>query len=823
MLNKIDFTQVFWRNKKALIDSRQINQAKQSIFFAFKGKQQDGHQYIPDLYRKGVRNFVLSSSGFHAMMYPGARFIQAESVLDVLQAWAKWHRSQYAQLPSIAITGSNGKTIVKEWLSVLLMDRFQVVKSPKSYNSQIGVPLSILGIEPKHTLGIFEAGISQKGEMQALQNIIQPQIGIFTNIGQAHAEGFENQEEKIREKLLLFKECDILIYTTDEAEIHEQVQQNPIFQSKTIYAWGQTEAANIPIQILEKTSQQAQIQLEWKGKSVQIELPFTAKAPVENSIHCIILLLHLGYKQRAIQEKILELREVKMRLELKEAVNESLLIDDSYNNDLAGLEIALDFMRRQHIAREKSPKTVILSDILQMDASAEVLCHKIVDLLAQHQIQKFIGIGESLHQYQSIFDWEQLQNIQFFKDTASFLAYFSPYDYLQADTLLIKGARAFQFEKIAQVLKKKLHSTVLEINMSALAHNFKYYRQQIEPTTKMMAMVKAFAYGSSNYEVANFLEYLGTDYLGVAYVDEGIALRQKGITVPIMVMNSRATDFNLLLRYRLEPVIYSFELLERLQKFVQHAALKFPFPIHIELDTGMHRLGFDRKDEDALLSILKEHQSQIRVVGIFSHLVASEDEEHLIYSLKQIQDFEQFTESLEEYLSIRPIRHILNTGGIARFGKCQFDMVRLGIGLHGIDPSGKFQSDLEAVATLKTVISQIHTLEADETVGYGRMGKVEKATKIVVLALGYADGFPRAFGNGVGKVYIKGKLCPIVGNICMDMCFADIGDLEVNVGDEAILFGEELSIQEQSEAIGTIPYEMLTNISMRVPRVFYEE
>ena len=817
----IDFNHSIWKTKKALIDSRQVNQAKESIFFAFKGQRRDGHQFIPELYRKGVRTFVISQAGFHPVLYPNACFIRTDSVLAVLQEWAKWHRTQYPNLPVIAITGSNGKTIIKEWLSVLLADRFRIVKSPKSFNSQIGVPLSVLGIESKHSLGIFEAGISQKEEMQALEDIIQAQIGIFSNIGEAHAEGFDSQTEKIQEKLNLFKNSQYLVYPADDLPIHQQVALR--YSDKKIYAWGTSNLATIPIQLEEINTGQTVVQIQWKRETYSIVLPFSAKAPVQNSIHCLIILLHFGYGLEQIQEKVQELKAVKMRLELKEAINESLLVDDSYNNDLAGLEIALDFMRRQHSARAKTPKSVILSDLYQMKETPKLLCQKIANLLAQHQIDKFIGIGKNLQRYRAIFETIGLQRSSFFPNTQEFLSQFSPYDYLQADTILIKGARTFQFEKIAQVLKKRVHPTVLEINLNALAHNFRFYRQQLDSDTKMMVMVKAFAYGSGNYEVASLLEYLGADYLGVAYVDEGIVLRQRGASIPIMVMNSQATDFNLLHKYRLEPVIYSFELLDELREFVQHKSVAPPFPVHIELDTGMHRLGFDWQQGKDWIDKLKKYTVYVDIVGVFSHLVASESEEHALYSLGQIQHFEQFANRIYTHLEIQPLRHMLNTGGIARFSKFQFDMVRLGIGLHGIDPSGKFQGQLKSVATLKTVVLQIHTLDTGQTIGYGRMGKVSQKTRIAVLAIGYADGFLRAFGKGVGQVYISGALKAIIGNICMDMCFVDIGDLELKVGDEAIIFGPELPIEKQAKAIGTIPYELLTNVSMRVPRVFYEE
>jgi alanine racemase len=814
-MTSINFDSDFWQQKLILIDSRKLIFPAQSIFFAIKGRLTNGHHFIARLYEQGVRHFVLSEA-LALENYPEASFIISPNVVQVLQEYANYHRAKF-ELPVIAITGSNGKTILKEWLSQLLEQDYTLVKSPKSYNSQIGVPLSVLAINTQHNLAIFEAGISQINEMQALQAVLKPSIGIFTNIGKAHASGFSSLEEKIKEKLLLFKEAAVLIYSINHAPIHQQITE--IFTNSTtqLWSWGASVEAKIPIYTQIRTHKTL-VQIHWEGKISRLAIPFTNAAAIENCLHGIVTLLYLGIPIQALEQRIEKLRDVPMRLELKEGINNSQIIDDSYNNDLEGLKIALDFLQQKHKTSPDYSKTLILSDIPEFKNHLQY--KSIARLLEEHQIQKFIGIGPVLSQVQAYF--KAIDEAYFFETTNDLIQALGSKLSFYQESILLKGARAFEFERIAQQLKKRIHGTILEINLEAVTNNLQIYKNQLLPETKMMVMVKASAYGSGSYEIAQLLQYNHVDYLGVAYVDEGVALRKRGIQLPIMVMNSAAYEFEILCKHGLEPVVYSLSMLNAFLQFLTTKGLEKPYPIHLELDTGMHRLGFVADEIPQLLSILSQQQDVLDIKGIFSHLAASDEQQYESFSKQQIQSFQDLAQDIEQHLSIQTIKHLLNSAGITRFPSHQFDMVRLGIGLYGIDPNQQL-SLLQNVVCLKTSIAQIKTLDSKETVGYSRKGTLKQPSRIAVLSIGYADGFLRAFGNGKAQVKIKNQLAPTIGNICMDMCFVDISHIpEAKEGDEVIVFDQKEMIQDLAAVLGTIPYEILTNISDRVPRVFYE-
>ena len=817
----IDFYTNFWKDKEPLTDSRMLFNPAKSIFFALKGKQQDGHAYIDMLYEKGLRCFVVKNE-IDTSAYPDAVFLSVNNPLPVLQAWAAWHRAQF-KLNVIAITGSNGKTIVKEWLYQFLELDFKVVKSPKSYNSQLGVPLSVLQIQASHQLGIFEAGISLKREMKKLEPIINPKIGIFTNIGQAHAEGFDSLAEKIEEKLILFKAAQTIIYCSDDETVHAAMLK--AYPEKELLHWGFGEQALIQVRKSKKNQFHTTLAILSKWGPLSLNLPFNTRASIENAMHCIVLMCLLDYNNEQIQNRLLQLRDVPMRLEWKEAIRQSMLIDDTYNNDLGGLRIALEFMNQKQEQpshyKKTAGKTIILSDLLEMGISDPELYRQVAKLLKDFAIQKIIAVGPSISRQATLFC--DIPERFFFKDTDALLAALGQELDFHNEVILIKGARKFEFERIVRRLRKRSHSTVLELDLKALRHNFNVYRSLLKKETKLMVMVKASAYGSGSYEVARFLEYHKVDYLGVAYADEGVHLRERGISLPIMVMNTDTENFDDLLRYQIEPAVYSLEMFSRLLHYLERNPAKLPLPIHIEFDSGMHRLGFEPKDFDALVDLLQAHKDSVKVVGVFSHLAAAEESTQQDFSKIQIAEFEEFALQIEKVLAYPVIKHILNSAGISRFPDKQLDMVRLGIGLHGLDPNQLIGHRLEQVATLRTMVSQVKNIKAGASVGYGRAFVAATDCQIATIAIGYADGFWRAFSNGVGQLLIAGRLCPVVGKVCMDMCFADVSGLEVAVGDDVIVFGNGLPIGVVAAAAQTIPYEILTHISPRVPRVFFEQ
>jgi Alr-MurF fusion protein len=793
-----------------LTDSRKLTTPAISLFFAIHGGRHNGHKFIQELYDKGVRQFVVEKDHIPDIdQLPEANIISVENSVQALQQIAVCHRSAFS-LPVVAITGSNGKTIVKEWLSTMLAKQFNVVKSPKSYNSQIGVPLSVWQINETHTLGIFEAGISRPGEMAHLERVIQPSIGIFTNIGTAHDENFKDWQQKTREKLLLFRHCTVLIYCLDHQVIRQEVSDLLHLQLRT-FTWSRTSStATVYLKQFYREETRSQLLIYYKQSDFSLTIPFTDEASIENIMHCVSLMLYLEMEFTEIQNRLNLLQPVSMRLELKQGMNGCYLIDDTYNNDLAGLTMALDFLNLQ---KQRPIKTLILSDLLETGMPEAHLYQHIAQLLEDKDINRLIGIGEVILRNKKFFHLPA----QFYPNIESFLQD-SLLKKFSNELILLKGARTFHFENIVHKLQQKTHGTVLEINLDALAHNLNEHRNQLNSQTKIMVMVKAFAYGSGSAEVANFLQFQRVDYLAVAYADEGVVLRENGIHLPIMVMNPSPETFGLLLNYRLEPELYSLSILKEFIHFLK--ATNQASGVHLKFDTGMHRLGFEIKEITELIQLLKQ-TDKIKVSSVLSHLAAADEAKFDNFTQQQIQAFETMTESITGVLGYMPIRHILNSAGITRFSKQQLDMVRLGIGLYGVAASDSDQLALQTVGTLKTTISQIKQVKAGETVGYSRRGKIEKDSTIATIAIGYADGFDRRLGNGVGKVWIHGELAPVVGSVCMDMTMVDITGIQATEGEEVVIFGQQHPITEMAACIGTIPYEILTGISERVKRVFF--
>jgi Alr-MurF fusion protein len=815
-MTQFDFDSKFWQNKAPLIDSRQLRNPAQSIFFALKGLLHNGHQYIDELYKKGVRNFVVCEQ-IDQIKYQDATFIICSNPLAELQSWSAQHRAKF-RFPVLSIGGSNGKTIIKEWLYQLLHKDYFIVKSPKSFNSQIGVPLSVLQMQSLHEFAILEAGISQPNEMGKLEQIIKPDIGIFTNIGPAHDEGFRSREEKILEKLILFKDASILIYCSDYELLHQSVKK--VFKGKKL-AWGFGDSADIKVSILEKSSSSTKLKIIFSGEVLKINLPFVNAAALENALHCCMLMLDMNFGIVEIQNRMKELKQsVSMRLEWKAGLNKCMIIDDTYNNDLSGLRIALEFMDQKHEQSGPSSKTLILSDIRESGIKSDILYKTVADWLKDYSIDKFIAVGPDLMKAANHFNF--LPKTQFYADTNALLDDIEDKLSFNKETILIKGARSFEFERIVRKLRKRTHNTVLELDLNALLHNFNIFKSRLNPETKIMVMVKAFAYGSSSYEIAKLLQYHQVDYLGVAYSDEGIELRKKGIKVPIMIMNAAVETFEELLKYDLQPTVYSFEYLNGIGEKMRMLGTRKKLKVHIELDSGMHRLGFAPEELDKVSETLNAFSDVIETVALFSHLAAADEPENDAFTAEQINIFKLFSTGLEQNIGKKLIKHILNSSGMSRFENSQFDMVRLGIGLHGIDPIGLLSTQLMPVATLRTVISQIRKVDRGTAIGYGRHSVRDRNSDIATLAIGYADGLIRAAGNGKATVLINGKICPLVGNICMDMCFADVTDIDAKEGDEVIVFGTEHPIELLSKSLNTIPYEILTHISGRVPRIFFE-
>jgi alanine racemase len=790
------------------VDSRTLHSPDETLFIALRGERHDGHNYIRELVRKGVRSFLVEEIPIEKdWQADRVNFIKTENTLTAFHEFIKYHRLQFS-IPVIGITGSNGKTIVKEWLYQMLQKSKKVIRSPKSYNSQVGVPLSVWLLDSSYDLAIFEAGISQKGEMKNLQSIIRPDIGIITNVKEAHQENFRDYEEKTREKLILFQECKTIIYCRDHELIHHLAIK--YFVRGRCITWSQKETADIFIKTLKKTRGSVDLECTYLGTTSIFNIPFSDEASLENIMHVISCLLWMKMDASLIRQNLKSLSPVAMRLELLKGINQCTLINDSYNSDIASLTIALDFLNQQNQHRLK---TLILSDILQSGKDETELYKDVSLIIKKKGISRFIGIGEALYRQKNYFG-----RGAFYLTTDEFLNNIKPGDFLD-EAILIKGSRPFSFERISLALQHKIHGTVLEINLNALIHNLNIFRSVLNPGTRIMVMVKAFSYGSGSWEIASALEYQKVDYLSVAFSDEGIALRKAGISLPILVMNPDISSFGPMIDHNLEPELYNFRSLTNCEQVIRKQNV-VRYPVHIKLDTGMHRLGFSEQELDSLADFLKAHDN-LEIKSVFSHLAAAEDPAHDNFTRKQIKLFERMSAKLISLFPYKIYRHLLNSAGIERFPEAQFDMVRLGIGLYGISASDR--NDLRSVSTLRSVISQIRNVKKGESVGYNR-GSIEQYDRTIgIIPIGYADGIDRRLGNGNGKFYLNNIPVPVIGNICMDICFIDITGIQAEEGDGVIIFGESFPVWQMAKSAGTITYEILTGISGRVQRVYYQE
>ncbi len=797
------------------IDSRKAEHPAQTIFFAFKTLKNDGHRYIADLIPLGVRNFIISLPVQDLNLDDEARplaaqcnFLQVEDVLIALQTIALKHRQAFGY-PVIGITGSNGKTIVKEWLANLLSAHRRVTCSPDSYNSQIGVPLSVWQMRSDTDIAVFEAGISKPGEMERLANIIRPNIGILTNIGMAHAQFFKDNREKAVEKLKLFQHADLLVYHDDNEKLNQLIAQ-PEYQHLEKISWGSANA-RYPVRERRVDGNQTLVCIE----DFTYHIPFLDAASIENALHVVVTMRVLNYPPEVIDQQIGSLSRVSMRMEILEGIHHSLLINDTYSLDINSLRAALDFMDTQ---TQLTNKTLILSDFEQVGELSTHEYQHLNRLLHQHNIANLFTIGEDLLQHAGCFD---NLNLHCYPDTEAFLQSLPDMDF-SYQSVLIKGARNFHFEKIVHRLRHKTHLTILNVSLPAIIHNLNYHRSLLKPETKVVAMVKAHSYGLGDAELVNELIHQHIDYLAVAYTDEGVRLRKRHIQTPIIVLGAEAHSFDVMVQHNLEPEVFNFYYLHELEEELKRHPQIQHFNIHIKIDTGMHRLGFDEEDLPRLIQIVRQNP-QLRIASVFSHLAAAEDSAEDAYTLHQIQLFQRMTETLCQAFDYPILRHILNSAGIVRFTEHQFDMVRLGISLYGFSEIPEVQAHLQNVATLKTVITQVKRISAGETIGYNRSFRLERDTQVAIIPIGYADGYPRELSNGKGQVIIQGQKVPVIGKVCMDMCMLDVTGLVVHEGDEVIVYGEGNTASEMAKRAGLISYELLTRLSQRVPRVYVRE
>ncbi|MGI9137599.1 MAG: bifunctional UDP-N-acetylmuramoyl-tripeptide:D-alanyl-D-alanine ligase/alanine racemase [Sediminibacterium sp.] len=810
-----------WLNAKSVIktpaqidhlltDSRRLIYPNTSLFFAITSPQNDGHIYIEELLQRGVFNFVVKQN-FDTSRFSQANFLKVNDVLLALQIIVTNHRAQYTY-PVIGITGSNGKTIVKEWLHQLLANRYNIIRSPRSYNSQIGVPLSVWEMSEKHQLGIFEAGISQKGEMERLAKIIQPSIGILTSIGTAHQEGFEDESEKRNEKWKLFHKAKVVIAPLEQVPFN-QSNKNQNEDKQIILTWSRTQQATLQVQREEVIHGQTHLYGIYNGELVKFIIPFSDVISVNNTITCILTLLHLQESIDEIQLGIAQLRHLDMRMQIKKGMHECYILNDSYSNDLHSLQLALTYATQQ---AGGLPITLILSDFVQFEQN-NFQYEKLINELLLFPIKKFIAIGPQLSkclQQNNILQEKGVKQFCF-ESTQQFILQMDLNSFKE-EFILIKGARIFELEKINDLLQLQVHKTMAEINLTALVNNFKKIKELIGPKVKVMAMVKAFGYGTGSVAVARILQFHHVDYLSVAYADEGVELRQAGIQVPIMVMNVDETTFDTLVKYHLEPEIFSLQLFQQFDQYIKQQAIS-NFPIHIKLNTGMNRLGFDLDIITKLCKILKTN-SRLKVQSIFSHLSASGNKNFQNFTNQQLELFNKAALEIEEALGYKTIKHIANSDAILLHPMFHLDMVRLGIGLYGI---GQGPIALEPVIQLTTTISQIRNLKKGDTVGYNRAGVLLRDSIIATVRLGYADGYSRQLGLGKGAMWVNGAFAPIVGDICMDMTMIDITDIpSVREGDSVQVFGKNLTITQVAQWAGTIPYEILTSIGPRVKRIY---
>ncbi len=793
-----------------LTDSRQLSITEGMAFFAIKGNNHDGHSFIESLYDKGIRIFVVENLPLSLKRFKGAAFIETVNSVEALQKVAISRRESFRN-PVVAVTGSAGKTVVKEWLADVAGLAMPVIRSPRSYNSQIGVPLSVWKLDDRFRLGIFEAGISKPGEMKKLQKIINPDIGVITNIGEAHGENFKSPGEKAAEKLYLFKNASTIIYCRDQKEIHKLIEGDASSGSKDIYDWSFSDIkARVYVERSEKVRGRTLLQIHYQGSVMQYEIPFSDRASVENALSVLTVCLALGIENQLIVKGLAELNPVAMRMELKSGINNCQLIEDYYNSDPGSLGMALEYLKSQN--NRKS--ALILSDFLQSGRDEKELYSGVAELVKRTGVDRFVGIGHSLMRHSNLFG----TGAEFYYTTDEFINRFNPSSF-RNEVILLKGARVYEFEKIARLLEQQVHTTVLEINLDAISHNLNEIRKCINPGTRIMAMVKAFAYGAGPAEIASLLEFHRVSYLTVAYADEGVELRKAGVTLPVMVMNHDPSSADQLISYNLEPEIFSFSSLKNFTDCASRHGL-VNYPVHIKIDTGMHRLGFLPGDIDELISLLPSYDS-IRIVSVLSHLAAADDPSLDHFTHRQVDTFVKASEKIGKATAYPFLRHILNTSGIIRFPQYQFDMVRPGIGIYGV---GHYQGiSLRPAGRFKTRISQVKTIPAGEPVGYNCMDVADHERQIAILPVGYADGLDRKLGNRNGSVFIRSALASLTGNICMDMCMVDITGIGAVEGDEAEIFGENLPIEEMAGKINTIPYEILTSIPSRVKRIFFRE
>jgi len=791
-------------------DTRQLIIAEGLLFFALKGKNHDGHNFIDSLYSNGIRSFVVERLPEEIARYHGAAFILTADSVEALQLLASFVRKSFKS-PVIAVTGSAGKTVVKEWLADILGLAASVIRSPKSYNSQIGVPLSVLKLENKYKLGIFEAGISLPGEMTRLQKVIDPDIGVITNIGDAHSENFHDNRTKAEEKLKLFVNSSLIIYCSDYEIVQQSIAGNKSLNSKKLVDWSCThKEATIFVKKNSLPQGHTGISMSFNGITNDFEIPFSDRASVENAITVASVCLALETPSEIISRGIAGLVSVAMRMEMKKGINNCQLIEDYYNSDPGSLGMAVEYLKSQ----DGRKATLILSDFVQSGRDEIDLYSEVAGLIRMTGIKKFIGIGNALVRNKSLFD----EDARFFYTTDEFINNLTN-SYFRDEIILLKGARIYEFEKIGKLLEQQIHQTVLEVNLDAISHNLNEFRRHLDQGTRIMAMVKAFAYGAGPAEISALLEYHRVSYLAVAYVDEGVELRNSGVTLPVMVMNPDPSASELIIKYSLEPEIFSLLSLEHFIGVASRHGL-LNYPVHIKIDTGMHRLGFMPEDVVALAKIIKK-QECLRVVSVFSHLAGSENPDLDHFSHHQVEVFLKAADHIHDTIGYSFLRHILNSAGIVRFPQYQFDMVRPGIGMYGV---GHFEGmDLKTAGRFKTRISQIKKIKAGEPVGYGCADVSDNDRIIAILPAGYADGLNRKLGNRIGNLFIKGSRVQIIGNVCMDMCMADITGLNVETGDEAEIFGEKISIDEIAAKCQTIPYEILTSIPRRVKRVFFRE
>lgn len=796
--------------KQLAFDSRRVQTDSHLLFFALQTSKNDGHNYISDLYQKKIRHFVVSNDFKEMALYPEANFIKVPDTLVALQTLARNHRMQF-KIPVIGITGSNGKTTVKEWLYQLLCDDYHIAYTPNSFNSQIGVPISVWGLQADTQLGIFEAGISHPDEMNRLKSMIEPTIGILTNIGTAHDEYFMDVKQKIGEKLNLFRSVETLIMSFDNGLVNEVLLRTALKQKIKLFVWSRRKTdADLFIREVNVGESQTVLKAVYNGQDLSIRIPFIDEAAIENAIHCWACMLLLGYSNDIISERVLRLKPIMMRLEMKQGINRCLIINDTYNSDLESLHIAIDLMENQ---RQFNRRTLILSDILQIGSSEKELYEEIAKLLVSKKVNRIIGIGDAISRQSSVFSMEK----EFYKTPDEFFVSFDTRS-VENEVILVKGARRFEFERISAFLELKTHETVMEVNLNTLVSNLNYFRSKMKPTTKVMAMVKAYSYGTGDIDIANELQYHNVDYLAVAYADEGITLRNKNINLPIMVMNPDERGVEMILKNNLQPEIYNFRSLRLFEEGMKRHANIDCLRIHVKIDTGMHRLGFEKQNLPDLIRHLQS-DSRLKVESVFSHFAAIEEPAEDGFTRHQVELLEECYSILSDGLGYKPLKHISNAVGLLRFPEYQFDMVRLGLGLYGVNPYAD-PHRISCVASLHSIVSQLKFIHKGDTVGYDRTWTAERDTLLATVPIGYADGLPRTLSGGKGKMMINGCLAPIVGLICMDMCMLDVTDIPVKEGDSVMIFGSSPTVEQISRMAGCSAYEILTGISQRVKRVF---